>query len=258
MATFDVLSYLPKQWVDAPQRGGEFDRHADFLPLPSLETMQRQLDYRLNLEFGERRPTDRVLSEAQIQRCAGLFAQLDQNAGRENKVKEAEKLLYASGYISLALTAYYSATIFFTSDTRQSIVESNDPPAAVLIPAALFISGFILLGRATSTEYTLRERMWHECLGKKEAYGREGGALGQLRFEGLPVDLPEAALTCVATADAIAAPIFHRTKPRPEFSIRIPLPTVHPSNAIVLTGAVALAAIGAAIGVAIMLSPFGI
>lgn len=254
MATFDVLSYLSKQRVDAHPRGGDSDRHADLLPLPSLETMQRQLDYRLHLEFGERRPTYRVLSESQIQRCAGLFAQLDRTAGRENKVKEAEKLLYASGYISLALMAYYSATLFFASDTRQSIVESNELLAAVLIPTALFISGFVVLGRATSVEYTLREQVWHECLGKKEAYGREGGALGQLRFEGLPVDLSTAALTTVAPAEALFAPEFHRTHPRPEFSIRIALPTGRPSHAIVLTGAVA----AVAIGVVIMLAPIGI
>lgn len=255
MATSIIQQALAKPLVDTVKRGDSPARHADFIPVPISESMRGELDSRLYAEFGERRPPTTVLSDVQIQRCAGLFAQLDRNSSQENKVRDSEKLLYASGYISLALTTYYGATIFFASDMRTAIVTSTDHPEVVLIPAALFVSGLFLLGRATSVEFKLREQAWHDCLGKKEAYGREGGALGQIRFEALPVDLSEAALTSVATADAITSPVFHHVKPSPEFSFRIPIPTLSPSKAIVLTGTVAVAA---AIGIAILFAPVGI
>lgn len=257
MATLDIQSSLPKQWVDAHQRGYEPEPRAEVVPSIALERMRQQLNARLYFEFGERRSSTAALSDAQFQKCLGLLDQLKQSEGRVSMMKDAEKLLYASGSIGFALTVYYGATIFFTSDMRKSIAESTDYPAGVLIPAALFVSGFFLLGRATSSEFDLKQQIWRECLGKKEEYGSGGGWVGQLRFEMLKLEIINSA-NIVSVLTAPSAPVHVRTvrsvKPRPEFSIRIPLPPAHPSHQVALTGAAALLAIG----IAIMFAPVGI
>lgn len=250
MTISDVQLYLAKQWTDAPQRMGASARRADFLPLPAIETMRQQLEYRLSAEFGERRPTDVVLSDAQVQRCAALFAQMDQNRGRTNMTKDAEKLLYASGYMSLVLAAYYSATVFFAPDIRDVVSTSDVHGEGVFIPAILFVSGLFLLDKATSHEFKLREQAWHDCLGKKTPFASEGGWVGQARFE----ILKTAEIISVLTAPSAPLSGVHRARPRPEFFVRIPLPTGHPSNAIVLTGAAAVLAIG----LVIMFAPVGV